>query len=82
MRSPSNASFRVAARARRMTLRVSQPASRRTSLRSRSKQSACTCCRATRDSTPAHTGAQVSRVGDDLASLLAANVPRCLRSTT
>ena len=55
MRSPSNASFRVSARARRMALRVSQPASRRTSLRSRSKQSACTDCRETRDSVPART---------------------------
>jgi hypothetical protein len=55
MRSPSNTSFRVSARAHRMVLRVSQPASGRTSLRSRSKQRACTSCREITDSISALT---------------------------
>ena len=83
MRSPSHASFRVAARAHRMVLRVSQSASRRTSLRSRSKQSACTVLSRNQGqhSCP-HPGHRYHVSATISPRLLAANLPRCLRSSS
>ena len=53
MRSPSNAAFRASACAGWMALRVSQPESHRSSVRSRSKQFACVGCCGSSDSLPA-----------------------------
>jgi hypothetical protein len=61
MRSPSHAALRVSARAHRIVLRVSQPESHRSSVRSRSKQCACVGSRGSSDSLPALiTGAGIT----------------------
>jgi hypothetical protein len=80
MSSPSHAAIRASARAHRMVLRVSQLASRRSSVRSRSKRCNCAGCREIGDSLSALTTGPASRVGDDLASFVAQSLPQCLRS--
>jgi hypothetical protein len=49
MRSPSHGGFRASARAHQGVLRVSQAATHRSSVRSRTKQRARTCCHETSD---------------------------------
>ena len=62
MSSPFHVS-RASSRSRRMVLRVSRPASHRSSVRSRSKQCADTGCRATSDGLPALTTGPVITCG-------------------